>query len=347
MTRTSTPPRLAHALTHALSLRRSLLSGAATTLATVLLAAVPLGSALAQAWPTKPVTIVVPFPAGGGTDAFARPMFAVMTKNTGKQFVIDNKGGAGGTVGASMASRAAPDGYTFFMGAVHHAIAPSMYPKLDYNIEADFIPVGLVSSVPQVIVVNPQRVPVADLKGLLDFLRKNPGKLNYGSAGNGTSHHLAGELFKLQTKTFITHIPYRGSGPALQDLIAGQVDLMFDGLGSSATHIKNGRIKALAVASDKRAPGFADVPSSTEAGVPSYQVATWYGLWAPKGTPPAAIAAMQAEMKKALAADELKTIWSGLGANPPNVWGPDFGQFVGSEIKRWAEVVKNSGAKLD
>ena len=347
MTRTSTPPRLAHALTHALSLRRSLLSGAATTLATVLLAAVPLGSALAQAWPTKPVTIVVPFPAGGGTDAFARPMFAVMTKNTGKQFVIDNKGGAGGTVGASIASRAAPDGYTFFMGAVHHAIAPSMYPKLDYNIETDFIPVGLVSSVPQVIVVNPQRVPVADLKGLLDYLRKNPGKLNFASAGNGTSHHLAGELFKLQTKTFITHIPYRGSGPALQDLIAGQVDLMFDGLGSSATHIKNGRIKALAVASDKRAPGFADVPSSTEAGVPSYQVATWYGLWAPKGTPPAAIAAMQAEMKKALAGDDLKTIWSGLGANPPNVWGPDFGQFVGSEIKRWAEVVKNSGAKLD
>ena len=334
-------------LPHPQAHRRSLLAGAVAALATVLLAAAPLGTALAQAWPTKPVTVVVPFPAGGGTDAFARPLFAVMTKNAGKQFVIDNKGGAGGTVGASIASRAAPDGYTFFMGAVHHAIAPSMYPKLDYNIEADFIPVGLVSSVPQVIVVNPQRVPVADLKGLLDFLRKNPGKLNFGSAGNGTSHHLAGELFKLQTKTFITHIPYRGSGPALQDLIAGQVDLMFDGLGSSATHIKNGRIKALAVASDKRAPGFPDVPSSTEAGVSSYQVATWYGLWAPKGTPPAAIAAMQAEMKKALAADELKTIWSGLGANPPNVWGPDFGQFVGSEIKRWAEVVKNSGAKLD
>ena len=337
----------AHPLLHPRAHRRSLLAGAASALATVLLAAAPLGTALAQAWPTKPVTIVVPFPAGGGTDAFARPLFAVMTKNTGKQFVIDNKGGAGGTVGASVASRATADGYTFFMGAVHHAIAPSMYPKLDYNIEADFIPVGLVSSVPQVIVVNPQRVPVADLKGLLDFLRKNPGKLNYGSAGNGTSHHLAGELFKLQTKTFITHIPYRGAGPALQDLIAGQVDLMFDGLGSSATHIKNGRIKALAVASDKRAPGFPDVPSSTEAGVPSYQVATWYGLWAPKGTPPAAIAAMQAEMKKALASDELKTIWSGLGANPPNVWGPDFGQFVGSEVKRWAEVVKNSGAKLD
>ncbi len=311
------------------------------------LAAASLGNALAEPWPAKPVNIVVPFPAGGGTDAFARPLFALMSKNSGKQFVIDNKGGAGGTLGAGVASRAAPDGYNFFMGAVHHAIAPAMYPKLDYNIESDFVPVGLISSVPQVIVVNPQRVPVQDLKGLLEFLRKNPAKLNYGSAGNGTSHHLAGELFKLQTQTFITHIPYRGAGPALQDLIAGQVDLMFDGLGSSAVHIKNGRIKALAVASDKRAPGFPDVPSSTEAGVPSYQVATWYGLWAPKGTPPALVTAMQAEMKKALGSDELKASWAGLGANPPSLWGPDFGQFVGSEIKRWSEVVKNSGAKLD
>ena len=316
-------------------------------LAAALLAGAPLGSALAQAWPAKPVTLVVPFPAGGGTDAFARPLTAVMTKHTGKQFIIDNRGGAGGTLGAGIAARAAADGYTFFMGAVHHAIAPSMYPKLDYQLENDFIPVGLISSVPQVIVVNPQRVPVTDLKGLLEYLRKNPARLNYGSAGNGTSHHLAGELFKLQTKTFITHIPYRGAGPALQDLIAGQVDMMFDGLGSSATHIKNGRIKALAVASPQRAPGFPDVPSSTEGGVPSYQVATWYGLWAPKGTPQAAVDAMTAELKKALGSDELKTAWAGLGANPPNVWGPDFGRFVSSEIKRWAEVVKSSGAKLD
>jgi tripartite-type tricarboxylate transporter receptor subunit TctC len=312
-----------------------------------LLAIVPLGQAWAQAWPAKPVNIVVPFPPGGGTDAFARPLFAVMSRNTGKQFLIDNKGGAGGTVGAGVASRASPDGHNFFMGAVHHAIAPSMYPRLDYNIETDFVPVGLISSVPQVIVVNPQRVPETDLKGLIEYLRKNPGKLNYGSAGNGTSHHLAGELFKLQTQTFITHIPYRGAGPALQDLIAGQVDLMFDGLGSSAAHIKNGRIKALAVASEKRAPGFADVPSSVEAGLPSYQVATWYGLWAPKGTPPALIEQMQAEMKKALNSEELKASWASLGANPPNLWGPDFGRFVGSEIKRWAEVVKTSGAKLE
>ena len=233
------------------------------------------------------------------------------------------------------------------MGAVHHAIAPSMYPKLDYNIETDFVPVGLVSSVPQVIVVNPQRVQASTLPQLLDILRKNPGKFNYGSAGNGTSHHLAGELFKLQTKTFITHIPYRGAGPALQDLIAGQVDLMFDGLGSSATHIKGGRLRAIAVAGDKRAPGFPDVPTTTEAGLPTYQVATWYGLWAPKGTPAAITAAMQAEMRKALNADDLKAIWNGLGTETPNLYGEQFGRFVGSEIKRWAEVVKSSGAKLD
>jgi tripartite-type tricarboxylate transporter receptor subunit TctC len=304
--------------------------------------------ALAQStWPNKPVTIIVPFPAGGGTDAFARPLFATMTKNIGRQFVIDNKGGAGGTVGAGIAAKAAPDGYTFFMGAVHHAIAPSMYPKLDYNLENDLVPVGLISSVPQVIVVNPGRVAANDLPGLLEYLRKNPGKLNYGSAGNGTSHHLAGELFKLQTKTFITHIPYRGAGPALQDLIAGQVDLMFDGLGSSASHIRGGRIKAIAVAADKRAPGFPDVPTSKDGGVPTYQVATWYGLWAPKGTPKDVIERMQAEMRKALTSDELKTIWTGLGTETPNLYGDDFGRFVSAEIKRWGDVVKASGAKLD
>ena len=317
--------------------------------ALVIAAAAALAAApvQAQSWPAKPVTIVVPFPPGGGTDAFARPLFAMMTKNVGRQFIIDNKGGAGGTLGAGLAARAAPDGYTFFMGAVHHTIAPSMYPKLDYNIETDFIPVGLISSVPQVIVVNPQKVQAKTLPEFLDYLRKNPGKLNYGSAGNGTSHHLAGELFKLQTKTFITHIPYRGAGPALQDLIAGQVDLMFDGLGSSANHIKGGRIRAIAVASGKPAPGFGDLPLAKASGAPNYEVATWYGLWAPKGTPRELVTAMQNEMKKALNSDELKTLWTGLGTETPNLWGDDYGRFVSAEVKRWAEVVKSSGAKLD
>ena len=306
------------------------------------------GPASAQtAWPAKPVTLVVPFPSGGGTDAFARPLTALLTKSLGKQVIIDNRGGAGGNVGATIAAKAAPDGYTFFMGAVHHTIAPAMYPKLDYSLEGDFVPVGLVSSVPQVIVVSPARVPADSLKALLAQLRAKPGSLNYGSAGNGTSHHLAGELFKLQTKTFITHIPYRGSGPALQDLIGGQVDMMFDGLGSSATHIRNGRIRALAVASARRAPGFANIPTAAEAGVPGYEVATWYGLWAPKGTPKEIVERMQAEMAKALATPELRDIWNGLGTETPNLYGDAFGRFVNGEIKRWAEVVKKSGAKLE
>ena len=318
----------------------------ALLLATALALASPL--ALAQStWPSKPVTLVVPFPAGGGTDAFARPLAAVLTKNLGRQFIIDNKGGAGGTVGAGLASRAAPDGYTLFMGAVHHAIAPSMYPKLDYNIETDFVPIGMVSSVPQVIVVHPQRVPVTDYKGLMEYLRKNPGKLNYASAGNGTSHHLAGELFKLQTGTFITHIPYRGAGPALQDLISGQVDIMFDGLGSSAAHIKGGRIKGLAVASDKRAPGFPDLPATAELGLASYQVATWYGLWAPKGTPKDVVDRIQAELRKALNSEEIVAAWRGIGSTTPDLYGEAYGRFVSGEVKRWAEVVKSSGAKLE
>jgi tripartite-type tricarboxylate transporter receptor subunit TctC len=324
--------------------RRALLTAAAGS---TLLASLPR-TALAQgSWPSRPVTIVVPFPAGGGTDAFARPLTAHLSHKLGKQFIIDNKGGAGGTLGATLAAKAAPDGYTFFMGAVHHAIAPAMYPKLEYDLERDFVPVGLISSVPQVIVVNPQKVAARDLPALLDYLRHNPGRLNYGSAGNGTSHHLAGELFKLQTKTFITHIPYRGAGPALQDLMAGQVDLMFDGLGSSAQHIKSGRIKALAVASAQRAPGFPDIPTAAEGSVPTYQVATWYGLWAPKGTPREIVEQMQAELKKALGSDELKATWTGLGSSVPTLWGDDFGKFVNGEIKRWGSVVKLSGAKLD
>ena len=321
---------------------------AVRTLALAMVAAGTFGSAPASAdtWPAKPVTIIVPFPAGGGTDAFARPLSAALTKQLGMQVVIDNKGGAGGTVGASVAARAAPDGYTFFMGAVHHAIAPAMYPKLDYNILTDFTPVALISNVPQVIVVN-TKVAAKDLKQLLAEVQAKPGKLNYGSAGNGTSHHLAGELFKMQTKTFITHIPYRGAGPALQDLMAGQVEMMFDGLGSSAGHIKGGRIRALAVAASPRAPGFPDIPTTVEAGVPSYQVSTWYGLWAPKNTPKEAVDRMIAELRKAFASAEIKTAWTSLGSEIPAMYGPACGSFVADEVKRWAEVAKASGAKLD
>jgi tripartite-type tricarboxylate transporter receptor subunit TctC len=303
--------------------------------------------AQASAWPTKPVNLVVPFPAGGGTDAFARPLAAQFAKATGKTLVIDNRGGAGGTVGASFASKAAPDGYTLFMGAVHHTIAPSMYPRLDYDIEKDFIPLFLLANVPQVVVVNPKNVPATNFQQFMDFVKRNPAKLNYGSAGAGTSHHLAGELFKQQTGTFITHIPYRGAGPALQDLIGGQVDMMFDGLGSSAAHIKAGRIKALMVSGPKRNPAFPDVPCASEVGLPDYTVTTWYGLWAPKGTPADVQARIVDEMRKLGTADELKTIWANNGAEYGGMTQQQFAGMVSGEVKRWATVVKASGAKLD
>lgn len=322
--------------------RRDVLGVGALALAT---GALP-SWAQSSGWPTKPVTLVVPFPAGGGTDAFARPLSAQFTKLTGRQLVIDNRGGAGGTVGASIAARAQPDGYTLFMGAVHHTIAPSMYPKLDYDIERDFAPLMLVANVPQVLVVNPKNV-TGDFKALLEMARQNPGRMNYASAGSGTSHHLAGELFKQQTATFLTHIPYRGAGPALQDLIAGNVDMMFDGLGSSANHIKGGRIKALMMAGKTRSPAFPDVPCAAELGLPDYTVTTWYGIWAPKSTP-ADIQARAVELiRTAGQTEESRAIWASQGAEFGNLSPQQFGEFVSAEVKRWAKVVKLSGAKLD
>ena len=195
--------------------------------------------------------------------------------------------------------------------------------------------------------MNPTKFPKNDLKSIIAEIRKYPGKYNYASTGNGTSQHLTGELFKMQNKLFITHIPYRGAGPALADLIAGQVDMMFDGLGSSSQHIKSGKIKALAVASEKRVPAFPNVPTAKEAGVPGYVVSTWYGLWAPKGTPQDIVDKMTAEVTKAINSPELVEIWANNGSEVPNMVGEPFGKFVSADIKRWATVVKASGAKLD
>ena len=312
-------------------------------LATAALAGLP-GSARAQpAWPARPVNLVVPFPAGGGTDAFARPLGAQFTRLTGQNLLIDNKGGGGGTVGAAVAAKAPADGYNYFMGGVHHAIAPSVYPKLQYDLLQDFVPLILVARVPQVVVVNPKRVQARTVKELIDLAKKNPGKLNYASAGSGTSHHLAGELFKQQTGTFITHIPYRGAGPALQALIAGEVDLMFDGLGSSAGHIKGGRIVPLMMAGRSRNPAFPDVPSARESGLPDYDVSTWYGIWAPKGTPAEAQAAMIEAVRKSAQTPENKQVWAGQGAEFANLEAATFGGFIQLEMAKWARVVKATG----
>ncbi|MFM7331692.1 MAG: Bug family tripartite tricarboxylate transporter substrate binding protein [Brachymonas sp.] len=319
--------------------RRTALASSATCLASIGLPA----AAQTAVWPNKPVNLVVPFPAGGGTDAFARPIGAAFAKLTGQNLINDNKGGGGGTVGAAIAAKLPADGYNLFMGAVHHTIAPSVYPKLTYDIEADFVPLLLVARVPQVIVVNPRKVPVNDFKEFLAYVKKNPGRLNYGSAGSGTSHHLAGELFKQQTGTFITHIPYRGAGPALQGLIAGDVEMMFDGLGSSAAHIKGGRIKALAVAGNRRNPAIPDVPSAGELGWKDYNVSTWYGVWAPKGVPADVQAKIIDTLRKSVNAPESRAIWATQGAEFADLEGNAFGGFVKLELAQWAKVVKAAG----
>lgn len=303
--------------------------------------------AWAQDWPAKNITLVVPFPAGGGTDAFARPLGAMLSKQLGKQIINDNRGGAGGNLGAGVAARAAKDGYTFFMGAVHHSIAPSVYRKLDYSLEKDFAPLVVVAIVPQVIVVSPKRVKETDLAAFIASAKKNPGKLNYASAGSGTSHHLAGELFKIAAGVDIAHVPYKGAGPALQDLLAGQVDVMFDGMGSSAQHIKSGMIMPLAVASAKRSDAFPYVPTAAEAGLKGYEVATWYALWGVAGAPQAAHDRMLAETNKALATPELKALWAQQGA----VVGPNspkaMAAFVSNEIAKWAKVAKSANIQVD
>ncbi len=324
----------------------SVLSMSALKKALFLVCAAPLAVA-AQEWPSKPITFLNPFPAGGGTDAFARPLAAQLTEQLGKQVVIDNRGGAGGTVGASMAAKAAPDGYTWFIGATHHTIAPSMYKNLDYDIEKSFIPVAMLANVPQVLVVNPQRVSARNAKEFLELMKKNPGKYNFASAGSGTVHHLAGELYKIQTGTFITHIPYRGAGPAMNDLLAGQVDLEFDGLATSAPQINAGKLVAIAVASNKRSPAIPNVPTFQEAGLPDYIVSTWYSMFAPAGTPKPIVDKMIAEVQKALNTPKIKAIWEKQGSETPNLYGEAFGKQVSADVARWSTVVKKSGAQLD
>lgn len=304
--------------------------------------------AAAQSWPAKPVRLVNPFPAGGGTDTFARPLAAQLSKQLGQQFIVENIGGAGGTIGAAQAARAAGDGYTFLIGAVHHTIAPSIYPKLSYDIEKDFVPVTLLAIVPNVIVVQPNKLPqIKTVKDLAEYARANPGKLNFGSPGSGTSQHLAGELFKVNNQVSMVHVPYKGMGPAMQDFLAGSLDLVMDGMGASAAQIKAGKARAIGLMAAQRSQHFPDIPTLTEQGFQNSEVSTWYALWAVRGTPPEVIDAMYRETVKALEEPTLKTGWANAAAEPGGMPPADFGKFVRSEIERWAKVTKASGAKLD
>ena len=309
------------------------------------LAAAAIG-AQAQ-WPEKPIKWINPFPAGGGTDAFARPLAAKLSTQFGQNVLIENLGGAGGTLGAATASKAAPDGYTFFVGAIHHTIAESLYTKLPYEgLEKNFEPITVLAYVPNVVALHPKHdfKTVADL---VKYAKANPGKLNFGSAGNGTSHHLVGELFKMRTGTDLTHVPYRGAGPLMPDLIAGVVDLAFDGLGTSAPQIKAGKLRALAVTTPQRNALLADVPTMQEAGVPDFSVTTWYALFAIKGTPKDIQEKMYQAIVKNLQDPDVKRVWDSQGASAGGQPPAEFGRFVRAEIERWGKVVKESGAKID
>jgi tripartite-type tricarboxylate transporter receptor subunit TctC len=318
-----------------MSSRRHLLLGtAASLLAPELLAQ--------SGWPNKAVRIVVPFAAGGTTDILARATAPELQRAFGQPFVVDNKPGAGGNSGATEVAKSAADGYTLLMGTVGtHAINPALYPKMPYEHQKDFAPVSLVAGVPNVVVMNPaaaQRYGVTSVPELVKALKANPGRMNMASSGNGTSIHLSGELFKSMTGTFMVHIPYRGSGPALIDLIGGSMDIMFDNLPSALPHIKSGKLKALAVTSATRSPALPEVPTVAEAGgavLKGYEASSWFGLLAPAGTPADIVARVQAEVAKAQ------------GAIPSGNTPAEFAAFIAAETRKWAQVVKASGAKVD
>jgi tripartite-type tricarboxylate transporter receptor subunit TctC len=302
--------------------------------------------AAAQAWPVKPIRAINPFPAGGGTDTFARPWAVKMSQLLGQQVLIENMGGAGGTVGAARAAKEAPDGYTWFVGAIHHTIAESLYTKLPYALERDFVPVTVLAAVPNVVVIHPKN-DFKSLQELIAYAKANPGKLNFGSAGSGTSHHLIGELFKQTANVDLTHVPYKGAGPMMQDLLAGQVDMAFDGLGTSANQIKAGKLRPLAVTSATRNKVVPDTPTMKEAGVDFAISLTWYALWGVKGTPQPIVDRMYAETAKVLQMPDIREIWASQGADAGGQPPAEFAAFVHSEIVKWAKVVKEAGIKVD
>jgi tripartite-type tricarboxylate transporter receptor subunit TctC len=325
--------------------RRFTLGAAAATGAAMLPAA--SGALAQQGWPNKPIRFVVPFPPGGTTDIIGRIAADEVAKALNATTVVENRGGAGGNIGAEAVARSAPDGYTMLVCTVGtHGINKSLYSKLSYDPVKDFTPVTLLALVPNVIVVHPS-VKANTVKELIALLKANPGRLNYASSGNGTSIHLSAELFKTMTGTFMTHIPYRGSAPAIADLLANQTQVMFDNLPSAMPQIKAGKLRALAVTSAKRAAALPDVPTVAEAGVPGYEASSWFGLVAPAGTPKEIVDKTRDAIAKAWARPDVREKLLGQGADPVADTPEEFAKYIDSEIAKWAKVVKASGAKID
>ncbi len=303
-------------------------------------------------WPTKPVRMVVPFAPGGTTDILARAIAPELSRAFGQSFVVENRAGAGGNVGAELVARSAPDGYTLLMGTVGtHGINKSLYPRLPYDPQKDFAPVTLVAGVPNVMVMNADRAKALGINTVTDFIRyarSNPGKLSMASSGNGTSIHLAGELFKSRTGVFMPHIPYRGSGPALHDLVAGNTDVMFDNLPSAMPQIKAGKLKAFAVTSAQRSAAMSELPTIEEAaGLKGFEASSWFGLLAPAGTPAEIVSRIQQETAKALRTATISERLQSQGAIPSGNTPAEFSRLIDAELVKWAAVVKASGAKVD
>lgn len=294
---------------------------------------------------SRPITIVNPFAPGGGTDTFLKPLAAQLQTQLGVEIKIDYKPGKGGTAGAAYASKLPGDGHHFLMGAVHHAIAPSVYQNPGFDIEKDFVPVAFCASVPQIIVVNPTKVPVTDLQSFLNHLRKFSGKLQYGSPGAGTSQHMSGELMRVMLDTQLTHVPYDGAAPAMKDLIAGKIDMIFDGLGGSAARVKAGEVRGIALFANERSPALPDIPTVIESGFVGFDVSTWYALWASKGTSQAVAQRMNTEVRRALATADVKAAWGRAGATVTDMQPDQFEGFLNYELGRWRVVAKRANVQ--
>jgi tripartite-type tricarboxylate transporter receptor subunit TctC len=302
----------------------------------------------AQEYPNKPVRMVVGFPPGGGTDVVARILAPRMSELLGQSIVIDNRPGATGTVAAGQVAKSAPDGYTIMMGHVSvNAIAPNLFANLPYDVERDFAPIALAAAVPHLVVVHPS-VPVTTLKELVAHLRAQPGKLTFPSAGNGSMPHLAGEVFQALAGVKMVHVPYKGTGQSMQDLLGGQHLVAFDTMPASAPHVRSGKLRALAVSTAGRVPSFPDVPTAEEAGVPGYVVITWYGVFAPAGTPPPIVNRLHADMVKAMQTPEVRARLEAIGADGTLSRSPEeFAALVRADAARYAKIVKDIGLRID
>jgi len=309
-------------------------------------ASLAAAAAQAQTWPSKPVRYVVPFPPAGATDITARIIADKISAPLGQSVVVENRPGAAGNVGSEFVAKSAPDGYTMLQVTVAQSISATLYAKLNYDLEKDLAPAAMVALVPNVMIVN-SSLPAKSVAEFIALAKAKPGKINFASSGSGTSIHMSAEMFKMLTGVDIVHVPYKGSGPALADLLGGQVDVMFDNLTSSIGHIRGGKLRALAVTTVTRYPELPDVPTMQEAGVAGYEATAWFGIMVPKGTPREIVMRINGEVNKALAQVDVKEKLAQQGALARS-WTPEeFGSFIHNEIVKWAKVVKASGAKVE